>query len=306
MFNRTIAFAVLLCLATAASGQRVGLVLSGGGATAMAHIGVMKALEENNIPIDFITGSSMGALVGGLYAAGYSPWQIDSLFSSEQFRIMAEGGIEPEFTYFFKQDTPDASLISLRFDLDTLLTTSLPTNLRSPVLLDFEQMRGFAPVSAAAGYSMDSLFVPFRCVASDITAQRAHIFRSGDLSQAIRASMSYPFYFKPILPGHHHRQQRVQQFATAQRGRPAQPIARHGAGTHQLLRDLRERCHHRTAHHQLALRFQRSFHRDQRWISGRHGAYARDTGTGPAPYRSGRARRPSNPVPITVPPLGVR
>ncbi|MFN6178248.1 MAG: patatin-like phospholipase family protein [Flavobacteriales bacterium] len=198
MFNRTIAFAVLLCLATAASGQRVGLVLSGGGATAMAHIGVMKALEENNIPIDFITGSSMGALVGGLYAAGYSPWQIDSLFSSEQFRIMAEGGIEPGFTYFFKQDTPDASLISLRFDLDTLLTTSLPTNLRSPVLLDFEQMRGFAPVSAAAGYSMDSLFVPFRCVASDITAQRAHIFRSGDLSQAIRASMSYPFYFKPI------------------------------------------------------------------------------------------------------------
>jgi NTE family protein len=126
MFNRTIAFAVLLCLATAASGQRVGLVLSGGGATAMAHIGVMKALEENNIPIDFITGSSMGALVGGLYAAGYSPWQIDSLFSSEQFRIMAEGGIEPEFTYFFKQDTPDASLISLRFDLDTLLTRCPP------------------------------------------------------------------------------------------------------------------------------------------------------------------------------------
>ncbi|MBL7981368.1 MAG: patatin-like phospholipase family protein [Flavobacteriales bacterium] len=203
MFIRTTALAVLIGLSATASAQRVGLVLSGGGATAMAHIGVLKALEENNIPVDLITGSSMGALVGGLYAAGYSPWQIDSLFSSEQFRIMAEGGVEPEHTYFFKQEVPDASLISLRFDLDTLLTTSLPTNLRSPVLLDFEQMRGFAGASAVAGYSMDSLFVPFRCVASDITSQRSYIFRSGDLAQAIRASMSYPFYFKPIrVDGH--------------------------------------------------------------------------------------------------------
>lgn len=75
-----------------ADAQRVGLVLSGGGATGLAHIGVMKALEENGIPIDYITGSSMGALVGGLYAAGYSPAQIDSLFHTELFQTMAEGG----------------------------------------------------------------------------------------------------------------------------------------------------------------------------------------------------------------------
>jgi NTE family protein len=183
--------------------QRVGVVLSGGGATGMAHIGVLKALEEQGIPIDYITGSSMGALVGGLYAAGYSPAEIDSLFRTEQFRIMADGGVEPQFEHFFKQDAPDASLISLRFDLDTTLQTSLPTNLRSPVLLDLEQMRGFAPAAALAGYDLDSLFVPFRCVASDITAQRARVFRDGDLAQAVRASMSYPFYFKPIrIEGH--------------------------------------------------------------------------------------------------------
>lgn len=183
--------------------QRVGVVLSGGGATGMAHIGVLKALEEHGIPIDYITGSSMGALVGGLYAAGYSPAEIDSLFRTDQFRIMADGGVEPEFQHFFKQDAPDASLISLRFDLDTALQTSLPTNLRSPVLLDLEQMRGFAPAAALAGYDLDSLFVPFRCVASDITAQRARVFRDGDLAQAVRASMSYPFYFKPIrIEGH--------------------------------------------------------------------------------------------------------
>ncbi|HRD54475.1 MAG TPA: patatin-like phospholipase family protein, partial [Flavobacteriales bacterium] len=186
-----------------AQAQRVGLVLSGGGATAMAHIGVLKALEENEVPIHCITGSSMGALVGAMYAAGYSPWEIDSLFRTDLYRIMAEGGTEARHNYFFKQDRPDASLINVRFDVDTLLQTSLPTNLRSPALLDFEQMRGFAPASAAAGYVFDSLFVPFRCVASDITAQRPVVFRDGDLALAVRASMSYPFYFKPIRVNDH-------------------------------------------------------------------------------------------------------
>ncbi|MCC6939711.1 MAG: patatin-like phospholipase family protein [Flavobacteriales bacterium] len=199
-------FLLLLSLILAipgAQGQQVGLVLSGGGASGMAHIGVMKALEENGVPIDYIAGSSMGALIGAMYAVGYSPWQIDSLFRTDLYRDMAEGRIEPRYEYYFKQDHADASLLNLHFDLDTTLQTSLPTNLRSPALLDFEQMRGFSPASAATGYDMDSLFVPFRCVASDITAQRAKVFRRGDLAQAVRASMSYPFYFKPIrVDGH--------------------------------------------------------------------------------------------------------
>ncbi len=178
--------------------QKVGLVLSGGGAAGIAHIGVLQALEENEVPIDYITGSSMGALVGALYASGFSPWEIDSLFHTEKFMIMAAGGIEEKHQYYFKQDHPDASLVTLKFDLDTSLQTSLPTNLRSPVLIDFEQMIGFAGPSAASGYNMDSLLVPFRCVASDITQQRSVVFSKGDLSQAVRASMSYPFYFKPI------------------------------------------------------------------------------------------------------------
>jgi NTE family protein len=89
----------IIALSPVVKGQRVGLVLSGGGATGMAHIGVLQALEENGIPVDHITGSSMGALVGGLYAAGLSPWEIDSLFHTEQFQIMAAGGVEPEFDY---------------------------------------------------------------------------------------------------------------------------------------------------------------------------------------------------------------
>lgn len=178
--------------------QRVGLVLSGGGAAGLTHIGVIQALEENGIPIDHITGSSMGALIGAMYAAGLSPWEIDSLFRTELYMTMAEGGVEPRYQYYFKDGPPDASLISLKFDLDTTIQTSLPTNLRSPVLLDFEQLRGFAPAAALANYDMDQLFVPYRCVASDITNQRAVVFSRGDLVQAVRASMSYPFYFKPI------------------------------------------------------------------------------------------------------------
>lgn len=186
-----------------ADAQRVGLVLSGGGATGLAHIGVMKALEENGIPIDYITGSSMGALVGGLYAAGYSPAQIDSLFHTELFQTMAEGGIEPQYQYYFKQGTPDASLISLKLALDTLLQYSLPTSLREPTLMDYEQMTMLGAASALSGYDLDHLFVPFRCVASDLTEQRSVVFSKGDLAQAIRASMSYPFYFKPIrVDGH--------------------------------------------------------------------------------------------------------
>ena len=178
--------------------QKVGLVLSGGGAVGMAHIGVMQALEENGVPIDQITGSSMGALIGALYASGLSPWEIDSLFRSVKFQLMALGGIEDKHQYFFKQDWPDASLITLKFDLDTTLQTSLPTNLRSPVLIDMEQLKGFAGPAAAAGYDMDSLFVPFRCVASNINERKPVVFSKGDLAKAVRASMSYPFYFKPI------------------------------------------------------------------------------------------------------------
>lgn len=191
-------FLIGLIAVHTAYGQRVGLVLSGGGAVGLTHIGVLQALEENEIPIDYITGSSMGALVGAMYAAGYSPWQMDSLFRSDLFATMAEGGVEPRYQYHFKEDAPDASLISVRFDLDTAIQGSLPTNLRSPVLLDLEQMRSFGPVSAMAGYDMDRLFVPYRCVASDITNQRAVVISKGDLAQAVRASMSYPFYFKPI------------------------------------------------------------------------------------------------------------
>ncbi|MCO6482079.1 MAG: patatin-like phospholipase family protein [Flavobacteriales bacterium] len=194
---------LLFCTVAFARAQRIGVVLSGGGATALTHIGVLKALEENDIPVDYITGSSMGALVGALYASGISPAQMDSLFQTDRYQTMARGGVEPEYTYYFKQDPPDASMLTLGLNVDTALQMSLPTNLRSPVLIDYEQMQAFAGAAAAAHYDMDHLFIPFRCVASDITARKEVVFSKGNLALAVRASMSYPFYFKPIrINGH--------------------------------------------------------------------------------------------------------
>ena len=81
--------------------QKVGLVLSGGGAKGMTHIGIIRALEENNIPIDYITGTSMGAIIGSLYAMGYSPDDMEALLRSEDFKRWYSGQIEPEYGPLF-------------------------------------------------------------------------------------------------------------------------------------------------------------------------------------------------------------
>lgn len=178
--------------------EKVGVVLSGGGASGLAHIGVLKALEENQIPIDYICGTSMGALIGSMYCMGYSPDEIQKTILSEEFNSWANGVIEPQFVYFFKKKDDNASWITFKISPDTALSTSLPTNLISPLPIDFALMERTAGASAAAGYNFDSLFVPFRCVASDVAKKQSVVFRDGDLGEAVRASMSYPFYLKPI------------------------------------------------------------------------------------------------------------
>jgi NTE family protein len=94
--------------------QKIGVVLSGGGASGMSHIGVLKALEEKNIPIDYITGTSMGALVGACYAAGMSPKEIEERMSDPKFIGWSKGIIEDKYQYYFKRKDPSASWISLK------------------------------------------------------------------------------------------------------------------------------------------------------------------------------------------------
>lgn len=90
--------------------QSVGLVLSGGGAKGMTHIGLIRALEENNIPIDYITGTSMGAIIGSLYAMGYSPDDMEELLASEEFKRWYSGQIEEKYIYYFKKNHPTAGV----------------------------------------------------------------------------------------------------------------------------------------------------------------------------------------------------
>lgn len=178
--------------------QKVGIVLSGGGVSGITHVGVLKALEENNIPIDYIAGTSAGALVAGLYASGFSPEEMEALFTSEKYIKMVQGKLEKEFIYYFKKNDPDASWVSFKLAKNKSIIDALPTNLVSPVELDYEMMVQLSGASAVSNYNFDSLFIPFRCIASDVAAKEQVVFKNGHLNQAIRASMSYPFYLRPI------------------------------------------------------------------------------------------------------------
>jgi len=181
------------------SAQHVGLVLSGGGARGLAHIGVIRALEENHIPIDYIAGTSAGAIVGAMYAQGFSPAQMDSIVNTDDFLSWATGQLDENYQYYFRKKEDNASWMTIKFSLDSIIQTSLPTNLVNSVPIDFALMENTAGIIAKAKYNFDSLFVPFRCVAADIENKQTVIFRKGDLAQAVRASAAFPFYFKPIL-----------------------------------------------------------------------------------------------------------
>ncbi len=178
--------------------QKVALVLSGGGAKGLSHVGVLKALEENNIPIDFIAGTSMGAVVGGLYASGLTPDEIEFLLTSKNFTRWASGETDIKNKFFFKKEADNSSWISLPINYDTKLRSKLPINLVSTDEMDITFLEMFAEPSAAANYDFNNLFVPFRCVTTDIEASESLVMKDGQLGDAIRASMSVPFYFSPI------------------------------------------------------------------------------------------------------------
>lgn len=179
--------------------QSVGLVLSGGGAKGLAHIAVIRVLEENNIPIDYIAGTSIGAIIGGMYAAGYSPDQMEELFRSDDFYFWSTGKIQKEFKYYFKEPEQDPAWIELRIKKQNEKLKLLPpTNIIPEEQMDFAFMELMASTNAACKYNFDSLMVPFFCIAADINSGKPVILKKGDLGEAIRASMTVPFYFKPI------------------------------------------------------------------------------------------------------------
>lgn len=181
--------------------QRVGLVLSGGGAKGAAHIGVIKAFEENEIPIDYITGTSIGAIIGSLYAMGYTPDEMLQLMLSKEFGYWQTGTVEDDYMYYFRKPDPTPEMAHFSIDISDSLqikTNFLPQSLINPIQMNQAFMALYAQATAKAAWNFDNLFVPFRCIGSDIYNKKPVIFKNGDLGEAVRISMTFPLFFKPV------------------------------------------------------------------------------------------------------------
>ncbi len=193
----------LLAIASSLSlcAQKVGLVLSGGGAKGMAHIGVIRALEENEIPIDYVTGTSMGAIIGSLYAMGYTPDEMERLIASDDFKRWYSGDSDKSYQFYFRQDPPSPALIQLRVVTRDSIAVVRPVSnsVVNPNQMNLAFVDVYSGASAACNYDFDSLFIPFRAVASDVYNKRPVVLRKGDLGNSVRASMTFPFVFSPIM-----------------------------------------------------------------------------------------------------------
>ncbi|MEQ8205594.1 MAG: patatin-like phospholipase family protein, partial [Woeseia sp.] len=184
----------------AAERPRIGLVLGGGGARGAAHIGVLRELERLRIPIDAVAGTSMGAIVGGLYAAGKSPADLEEIVSSLDWSgSFNDRTARRDLQFRRKQDD---SAYPIQFELGVR-----DGSLRLPRGLIQGQKLGHIlrelTLATASIDSFDDLPIPFRAVASDIATGEAYEMSSGDLSRAMRASMSAPGIFSPVVVDGH-------------------------------------------------------------------------------------------------------
>lgn len=173
-----------------------GLVLSGGAARGLAHIGVLKALEEHGVHIDAIAGTSMGAVIGGLYAAGYSVEELEELaLGLDWQQVLSDDPPRQDVPFRRKQDDRDFLVKrKLSFRDDGSLGLPLGVIQGQNLALLLERLL----VHTSDTRDFDRLPIPFRAVATDIANDKKVIFRSGHLPQAIRASMSIPAVFAPV------------------------------------------------------------------------------------------------------------
>ena len=161
MLRKSLAFVVVaLLLAAGASAQSVGLVLSGGGAKGLYHIGVIQALEENEIPIDYVAGTSMGSIIAALYAAGYSPEEMRAIVDSGQVREWVSGRIDSRYASYYRQMQDQPSMLTLRLNLRDEEKRSdaknksrlvLPSHLISSSQIDLALAELLTPASTASG-----------------------------------------------------------------------------------------------------------------------------------------------------------
>ncbi len=178
-----------------AARPKLGLVLSGGGARGAAHLGVLQVLEEMRIPVDFVTGTSMGSVVGGLYAAGLSPAEVnDTIQSVDWVRVFQDKPDRQDLSFRRKQD--DRSfLTNLRLGIKNW-SLFIPSGVAEGQKLDF-LLRAMT-LDANGLAQIENLRLPYRAVATDIETGEQFVFDRGPLAVAQRASMSIPAAFSPV------------------------------------------------------------------------------------------------------------
>jgi NTE family protein len=177
----------------------IGVALEGGGALGLAHIGVLQWFEDHHIPIDYLAGTSMGGLVGGLYASGKTPQQLHELVKAQNWDVILGGAIPYEDLSFRRKEDkvafPNSILLGLRKGL--ALPGGLNAGQQISLLIDRETL----PYSDAK--SFDDLPIPFRCVATDLVSGKKAVFKDGSLSTAMRATMAIPGLFSPVRDAEH-------------------------------------------------------------------------------------------------------
>ena len=172
---------------------RVGVVLSGGGAKGFAHIGALKVIEEAGLPIDYIAGTSMGSIIGGLYAIGYSPDEMISLIREQNWNAIMSDAIPQKYISI------DDKILDRHY-LATFPFRNKKIQMKSSIydggMINLLLARLTSPAYKIKDYN--ELSVPFLCVAANIENAEAYEMTKGNLQRSIRASMSIPFYFPPV------------------------------------------------------------------------------------------------------------
>jgi len=177
--------------------KKIALVLSGGGARGLAHIGVLKVLEKNNIRPSLISGCSMGALIGALYACGYSPAEIERLMLLQNWEILFSNHPKRDNIVLSERNAFDKNLlISFDFRWNKMLWKKA---VNQGKFIDNFLTAQFGIYSTIAGGNFDNLQIPLRIAATDLVSGKAEYYRNGNLPEIIRASMSYPGLFTPKL-----------------------------------------------------------------------------------------------------------
>lgn len=174
--------------------KKVAVVLGGGGAKGVAHIGVLKVVEEAGIPIDYVVGTSMGAIVGGLYSIGYSPSEIDSFVKSQDWTMLLSDRIERSSQSFPEKELSERYVLSLPFGKDKkdrvikgMIRGQNLQNLFSNLTVGYHDAVDF-----------NSFRNAFACVAVDVVSGKEYVFNKGSLPEAMRASMAIPAVFAPV------------------------------------------------------------------------------------------------------------